>query len=159
MVGTAFRYAFSINAWFGPRFKILRVSPLYPSLFLTNGQRRRMAQRAPQFRGRILPFSLRRVEFPLPPHYAVGRKVLLVQVFDRMEIPSHPLDKEFARQNYAYFWKEFFFNRVAFNLYAKQSIRMGGNAILVEDGNALTHCDRSLRKKPSDGLLKKSHVN
>ncbi|MBR1837520.1 MAG: hypothetical protein IJ783_09560 [Kiritimatiellae bacterium] len=72
-------------------------------------------------------------DFHYNPRYAVGRNVLPVLVFDRNQAGPYPLEKEFARQNYAYFWKIFFSDREAFGLYAKHSIRKGENAVLVRD--------------------------
>ena len=72
-------------------------------------------------------------DFRYNPHYAVGRSVLPVLVFDRKSAPLHPLEKEFARQNYAYFWKVVFFDREAFDLYVKSSLRKGENAVFAED--------------------------
>lgn len=74
-------------------------------------------------------------DFHYNPHYAVGRKVLPVLVFNRKATPSHPLEKEFARQNYAYFWKVVFADRESFDLYARHSIQKGENAVLAENGN------------------------
>ena len=74
-------------------------------------------------------------DFHYNPHYAVGRKVLPVLVFNRKATPSYPLEKEFARQNYAYFWKVVFADRETFDLYARHSIQKGENAVLVENGN------------------------
>ena len=73
-------------------------------------------------------------DFRYNPHYALGRSILPVLVFDRKSA-AYPLEKEFARQNYAYFWKVIFTDRVLFDLYSKHSIQKGENAILVEDGN------------------------
>lgn len=77
-----------------------------------------------------------RSDFRYNPHYAVGRHVLPVLLFDRHFAGPHPLEKEFARQNYAYFWKVFFTDREAFDLYAKHSLRKGENAVFVDNDNA-----------------------
>lgn len=76
-------------------------------------------------------------DFHYNPHYAVGRDFLPVLFFDRRSIGPYPLEKEFARQNYAYFWKVFFPDREAFDLYAMHSIRKGENAVFAESGNAV----------------------
>jgi hypothetical protein len=73
--------------------------------------------------------------FRYNPHYAIGRAFLPVLFFDRGTAGPYPLEKEFARQNYAYFWKVFFLNRAEFDLYAKHSIRKGENAVLAEEGS------------------------
>ena len=75
-------------------------------------------------------------DFRYNPHYAVGRDFLPVLFFDRRTAGPYPPEKEFARQNYAYFWKVLFFDREAFDLYGKRSIRKGENAVLVENGDA-----------------------
>ena len=103
------------------------------------------------------PSASDRSDFHYNPHYAVGRKVLPVLVFDRKACPAHSLDKEFARQNYAYFWKIVFSDREAFERYATHSIRKGANAVLAENGNAAETCVRlvaalSLNLRPSPGL-------
>ena len=86
-------------------------------------------------------------DFRYNPHYAVGRSVLPVLVFDRNQAGPYPLEKEFARQNYAYFWKIFFSDREAFDLYAKHSIRKGENAVLVRDSaEAAAKLDASTRE-------------
>ncbi len=90
------------------------------------------------------PSASDRSDFRYNPHYALGRSVLPVLVFDRKSA-AHPLEKEFARQNYAYFWKVFFSDREAFGLYAKHSIRKGENAVLAEDGDAAEAVVRTLR--------------
>ena len=74
-------------------------------------------------------------DFHYNPRYAVGRKILPVLVFDRSPAAPYPLEKEFARQNYAYFWKVFFTDHEAFDLYAKHSLRKGENAVFLENGN------------------------
>ena len=74
-------------------------------------------------------------DFHYNPHYAVGRDFLPVLIFDRRTAGPYSLEKEFARQNYAYFWKVFFSDCEAFDIYAKHSIRKGANAVLAEDGN------------------------
>ena len=76
-------------------------------------------------------------DFHYNPHYSLGRKILPVLVFDRSSAASYPLEKEFARQNYAYFWKVFFTDRKAFDLYARHSLRKGGNAVLAYDFGAV----------------------
>lgn len=73
-----------------------------------------------------------RSDFRYNPHYAVGRNVLPVLFFDRHTAGPHPLEKEFARQNYAYFWKVFFTDREAFDLYRRHSLRKGENAVLFD---------------------------
>ena len=65
----------------------------------------------------------------------MGRGFLPVLFFDRRTAGPHPLEKEFARQNYAYFWKVVFADREAFDLYARHSIRKGENAVLADDGS------------------------
>ena len=75
-------------------------------------------------------------DFRYDPHWAVGRAFLPVLLFDRRAAGPYPLEKEFARQNYAYFRKVVFADREAFDLYAKHSIRKGENAVLAEDGAA-----------------------
>lgn len=72
-------------------------------------------------------------DFRYNPHYAVGRDFLPVLLFDRRTAGPYPLEKEFARQNYAYFWRIFFADREAFDLYAKHSIRGGENAVFAND--------------------------
>lgn len=72
-------------------------------------------------------------DFHYNPHYAVGRDFLPVLFFDRRTAGPYPLEKEFARQNYAYFWRIFFADREAFDLYAKHSIRGGENAVFAND--------------------------
>lgn len=72
-------------------------------------------------------------DFHYNPHYAVGRDFLPVLFFDRRMAGPYPLEKEFARQNYAYFWRIFFADREAFDLYAKHSIRGGENAVFAND--------------------------
>ena len=76
-------------------------------------------------------------DFRYNPHWAVGRRFLPVLFFDRRTAGPYPLQKEFARQNYAYFWKVFFSDREAFDLYAKHSIRKGANAVFAEDESAV----------------------
>ena len=83
-------------------------------------------------------------DFRYNPHFAVGRSVLPVLVFDR-GFAAYPLEKEFARQNYAYFWKIFFTDRESFDLYRAHSIRKGANAVLSEDGNAAAALLRTLQ--------------
>ena len=75
-------------------------------------------------------------DFHYNPRYAVGRKILPALVFDRSSAAPNPLEKEFARQNYAYFWKVFFAEREAFDLYGRHSLRKGENAVFLENGNA-----------------------
>lgn len=86
-------------------------------------------------------------DFRYNPHYAVGRSVLPVLVFDR-KAAAYPLEKEFARQNYAYFWKVFFGDRAAFDLYAKHSLRKGGNAVLCGTGDVADRIARLLGNRP-----------
>ena len=74
-------------------------------------------------------------DFHYNPHCAVGREVLPVLVFDRDAV-RYPLEKEFARQNYAYFRKIFFSDREAFDLYGRHSLRKGENAEFVPDAAA-----------------------
>lgn len=76
-------------------------------------------------------------DFHYNPHYAIGRSILPVLLFNRNATLSHPLEKEFARQNYAYFWKVFFSDREAFDIYVKHSLRKGENAVLAENGDAM----------------------
>lgn len=73
-------------------------------------------------------------DFHYNPHYAVGRAFLPVLFFDRRTAGSYPLEKEFARQNYAYFWKVFFDDPEAFRQYAAHSLRGGENAVLIPAG-------------------------
>lgn len=73
--------------------------------------------------------------FRYNPHYSVGRDFLPVLFFDRRTAGPYSLDKEFARQNYAYFWKILFADREAFDLYASHSLRKGANAVLAEGGD------------------------
>ncbi len=68
-------------------------------------------------------------DFHYNPHFSVGRNFLPVFLFDRRAVGPLPLEKEFARQNYAYFWKVFFDDRAAFELYAKHSLCKGENAV------------------------------
>ncbi len=75
-------------------------------------------------------------DFRYNPHWSVGRPFLPVLFFDHRAAGPYPLEKEFARQNYAYFWKVFFHDREAFNLYAKHSLRKGENAVFVDNDNA-----------------------
>jgi hypothetical protein len=75
-------------------------------------------------------------DFRYAPHWALGRPFLPVLFFDRRAAGPYPPEKEFARQNYAYFWKVFFSDRETFDLYAGHSIRKGENAVLAESGNA-----------------------
>ena len=72
-------------------------------------------------------------DFRYNPHYAIGRDFLPVLFFDRRTAGPYPPEKEFARQNYAYFWRIFFADREAFDLYAKHSIRGGENAVFAND--------------------------
>ena len=74
-------------------------------------------------------------DFRYNPHYAIGRNFLPVLFFDHRSAGPYPLEKEFARQNYAYFWKIFFTDRDSFDLYARHSLRKGANAVLSEGGN------------------------
>lgn len=83
-------------------------------------------------------------DFRYNPHYALGRGVLPVLVFDRKSA-AYPPEKEFARQNYAYFWKVFFTDHEAFDLYAKCSIRKGENAVLLDGGDPSADLVRMLR--------------
>lgn len=76
-------------------------------------------------------------DFHYNPHYSLGRKILPVLVFDRSSAAPYPLAKEFARQNYAFFWKVFFTDREAFDLYARHSLSKGENAVLANDLNAV----------------------
>ena len=69
-------------------------------------------------------------DFHYNPHYAVGRNVLPILFFDRSQT-SYPLENEFARQNYAYFWKIFFTDRTEYECYFNFSIRHGENAVCV----------------------------
>ena len=71
-------------------------------------------------------------DFRYNPHFAIGRDILPVLFFDRRTAGPYPLEKEFARQNYAYFWKVFFTDREAFDLYKAHSIRKGENAVLCQ---------------------------
>lgn len=91
------------------------------------------------------PSASDRSDFRYNPHYAVGRNVLPVLFFDRHSAGPYPLEKEFARQNYAYFWKVFFTDREAFDLYAKHSLRKGENAVLLDGGDASADLVRMLR--------------
>ena len=74
-------------------------------------------------------------DFHFNPHYAIGRDFLPVLFFDRRSAGPYPREKEFARQNYAYFWKIFFADPEDFRLYGTHSLRHGDNAVLVEPGN------------------------
>lgn len=85
-------------------------------------------------------------DFHYNPHYAVGRDFLPVLFFDRRTAGPYPLEKEFARQNYAYFWKVFFSDRTAFDLYAKHSLRKGGNAVFVDNDNAAASVAGTFKK-------------
>ena len=69
-------------------------------------------------------------DFRYNPHFAIGRDILPVLFFERRAAGPYPLEKEFARQNYAYFWKVFFTDSEAFDLYKVHSIRKGENAVL-----------------------------
>lgn len=69
------------------------------------------------------------------PHYALGRRFLPVLFFDRRTAGPYPREKEFARQNYAYFWKIFFDDPEDFRLYAAHSLRRGENAVLLRPGD------------------------
>ena len=89
-------------------------------------------------------------DFRYNPHYALGRHFLPVLLFDRRTAGPYPLEKEFARQNYAYFWKIFFTDREAFDLYARHSLRKGGNAVVVEAGGAAEGLVRMLRTEPAE---------
>ena len=82
------------------------------------------------------PSASDRSDFRYNPHYAIGRNVLPVLFFDRHSAGPYPLEKEFARQNYAYFWKVFFHDREAFDLYRRHSLRKGENAVFVDNDNA-----------------------
>lgn len=93
----------------------------------------------------VYPSASDRSDFRYNPHYAVGRNVLPVLFFDRRTAGPYPLEKEFARQNYAYFWKVFFTDREAFDLYAKCSIRKGENAVLLDGGDPSADLVRMLR--------------
>ena len=84
-------------------------------------------------------------DFRYNPHWAVGRRFLPVLFFDRRRAGPYPREKEFARQNYAYFWKIIFHDRADFDAYAAHSLCGADNAVLAEDGNIL----RALR----DALL------
>ena len=84
-------------------------------------------------------------DFRYNPHYAIGRDFLPVLFFDRHSAGPYPLEKEFARQNYAYFWNVFFTDRKAFDLYAKCSIRKGENAVLLDGGDPSASLVRMLR--------------
>lgn len=74
-------------------------------------------------------------DFHYNPHYAVGRDFLPVLFFDRGSAGPYPPEKEFARQNYAYFWKIFFADQEDFRLYAAHSLRRGENAVLLNPGD------------------------
>lgn len=73
--------------------------------------------------------------FRYNPHWAVGRPFLPVLFFDRRTAGPYRREKEFARQNYAYFWKVFFDDPEDFRLYAAHSLRRGGNAVLIPSGD------------------------
>ena len=77
------------------------------------------------------PTAAHAFPYPYAPRWAVGRRFLPALVFDAALAGPGPLEQEFARQNYAYFWKVFFTDREAFDLYAKCSIRKGENAELA----------------------------
>lgn len=89
-------------------------------------------------------------DFRYNPHYALGRPFLPVLLFDRRTAGPYPLEKEFARPNYAYFWKIFFTDREALDLYARHSLRKGGNAVVVEAGGAAEALVRMLRTEPAE---------
>ncbi len=74
-------------------------------------------------------------DFHYNPHYAIGRPFLPVLFFDRRTAGPYPPEKEFARQNYAYFWKIFFTDPEDFRLYAAHSLRHGDNAVCVAPGD------------------------
>lgn len=76
-------------------------------------------------------------DFRYNPHYAIGRKILPVLVFERNSAAQCPLEKEFASQNYTFFWKVFFTDREAFDIYARHSLRKGENAVLADNVNAI----------------------
>ena len=74
-------------------------------------------------------------DFRYNPHWAVGRSFLPIHV-NNDSSGSDSDGNAMKRQNYAYFWKAFFSDRNAFNLYGKHSILKGENAVIVERGNA-----------------------
>lgn len=76
-------------------------------------------------------------DFRYNPHWSVGRRFLPVLFFDRRKAGPYPLEKEFGRQNYAYFRMVFFADRETFDLYAAHSLRGADNAVLAEDGDFL----------------------
>jgi hypothetical protein len=73
--------------------------------------------------------------FRYNPHWAIGRPFLPILFFDRRTAGPYPREKEFARQNYVYFWKIFFDNPEDFRLYAAHSLRRGENAVLIQPGD------------------------
>lgn len=85
-------------------------------------------------------------DFRYNPHWAVGRPFLPVLFFDRRTAGPYPLEKEFARQNYAYFWKVFFTDREAFDLYRRHSLRKGENAVFVDNDNAAASVAGTFKK-------------
>ena len=76
-------------------------------------------------------------DFRYNPHWAVGRQFLPVLFFDRRKAGPYPLEKEFGRQNYAYFQTVFFADRKTFDLYVAHSLRGADNAVLAADGDFL----------------------
>jgi len=58
--------------------------------------------------------------------------VLPVLFFDRHSAGPYPLEKEFARQNYAYFWKVFFADVKEFTAYNHYSHQKGENASMSD---------------------------
>lgn len=84
-------------------------------------------------------------DFRYNPHWAVGRDFLPVLFFDRRTAGPYPPEKEFARQNYAYFWKIFFSDRGMFDLYAAHSLLKGANAVLAKTGDLASAALRVLK--------------
>ncbi len=76
-------------------------------------------------------------DFRHDPHWSVGRAFLPVLFFDRRTAGPYPLEKEFGRQNYAYFQTVFFADRKTFDLYVAHSLRGADNAVLAADGDFL----------------------
>ena len=89
-------------------------------------------------------------DFHYNPHWSVGRPFLPVLLFDRRTAGPYPLEKDFARQNYAYFWKIFFTDREEFDLYVRHSLRKGGNAVVIEGCDAAETLIRLLRTEPAE---------
>lgn len=76
-------------------------------------------------------------DFHYNPHYALCRSFLPILLFARGKASTLPLEKEFARPVYSYFWKVFFNNKEEYNNYLRYSIRKD-NALLVLDGDVIS---------------------